>query len=337
MAAFPSTSELYSQAASGLDKYINPDSLVNTIQVAVNAYMPAVYAIGFLLLTAGTMREFLSAETKRFFGTLLRAILLVACMSGAPTLIGWFENAADALAQIPAGVSFSINGTSYSLTGAQSPSLTQLESALQSKVQGGGNANAPGNSQSYSGPFDFLGSAGNAVKSFLSNAEHLAWEILFAIFLLWLLLCKVVVILMLFIQKVVVIGFNLLYPDCNRGVRSPVSKDQGRQFFPHICRRAHMAGGMESRECGYDGDPEVGSDSGKPELCDALGRNRGSDSGVSLDPDRLCSGADLRTKSCHSRRGGGPRIRRNDDVRGGTELGGGDWECFGSSCSSARS
>ncbi|HZC58793.1 MAG TPA: hypothetical protein VE154_02295, partial [Chthoniobacterales bacterium] len=74
---------------------------MNTIQVAVNAYMPAVYAIGFLLLTAGTMREFLWPETKRFFGTLLRAILLVACMSGAPTLIGWLENAADALAQMP--------------------------------------------------------------------------------------------------------------------------------------------------------------------------------------------------------------------------------------------
>jgi hypothetical protein len=212
MASLPFTSELYSRAASGLDKYINPDSLVNTIQVAVNAYMPAVYAMGFLLLTAGTMREFLSPETKRFFGTLLRAILLVACMSSAPTLIGWLGNAADALAQMPAGVSFSINGTSYSLTGAQSPSLTQLESALQSKVQGGGNANGPGISQSSSGPFDFLGSAGTAVKSLLSNAEHLAWEILFAIFLLWLLLCKVVVILMLFIQKVVVIGFNLYTP-----------------------------------------------------------------------------------------------------------------------------
>jgi hypothetical protein len=209
MAALPSTGDLYTQAASGLDQYINPDALVNMIQSAVNVYMPAAYALAFVLLTVGTMREFLYPEMRRFFGTLLRTLLLVACMSGAPTLVGWLKGAADALAQMPSGVSFSINGTSYSLTGGQAPGLTQLENALQSKMQVG---SAPPNSPSSRGSSGWLAPAVNAVKGFLSNAEHIAWEVLFAIFLLWLLLCKVVIILMLFIQKVVVIGFSLYTP-----------------------------------------------------------------------------------------------------------------------------
>jgi hypothetical protein len=209
MAAFASTGDLYTQAASGLDKYINPDSLADMIQGATNVYMPAAYAIAFVLLTVGTMREFLYPETRRFFGTLLRALVLVACMSGAPTLVGWLKSAADALAQMPSGVSFSINGNSYSLTGGQAPTLTQLEKALQSKVQMGA---APPTSQSSAGSSGWLAPAVNVVKTFLSNAEHIAWEVLFAIFLLWLLLCKVVIVLMLFIQKVVVVGFSLYTP-----------------------------------------------------------------------------------------------------------------------------
>jgi len=42
--------------------------------------------------------------------------------------------------------------------------------------------------------------------------QNLAWEILFAIYLLCLLLCKVIIILMQFVQKVVVIGFKLYTP-----------------------------------------------------------------------------------------------------------------------------
>ena len=213
MGALLPSADLYSQAASGLDKYINPDSLVNTIQSAVSVYMPAAYAIAFVLLTSGTMREFLYPETRRFFGTLLRTLVLVACMSGAPTLVGWFKSAANALAEMPSGVSFSINDTAFYLGGSQAPTLTQLESALQSKVQLGstGTGGAATSSSSWS-PLDWLGSSGKALQGMLSGAQHIAWEVLFAIFLLWLSLCKVVIILMLFIQKVIVIGFTLYLP-----------------------------------------------------------------------------------------------------------------------------
>ncbi|HKM57743.1 MAG TPA: hypothetical protein VJX28_03290 [Chthoniobacterales bacterium] len=213
MGALLPSADLYSQAARGLDKYVNPDSLVNTIQSAVNVYMPAAYAIAFVLLTSGAMREFLYPETRRFFGTLLRTLVLVACMSGAPTLVGWFKSAANALAEMPSGVSFSINDTAYSLGGSQAPTLTQLESALQSKVQlGSTETGGAVNSKSSWSPLDWLGSSGKTLQGMLSGAQHIAWEVLFAIFLLWLLLCKVVIILMLFIQKVIVIGFTLYMP-----------------------------------------------------------------------------------------------------------------------------
>ena len=64
----------YAYLSSELDKFINLDPLVNSIQGAANAYQPAAYAIAFVLLTAGTIREFLHPETRRFFGTLLHTI-----------------------------------------------------------------------------------------------------------------------------------------------------------------------------------------------------------------------------------------------------------------------
>jgi hypothetical protein len=202
----------YASLSSELDKFLNLDPLVNSIHSAANAYQPAAYAIAFVLLTAGTIREFLVPETRRFFGTLLHTIVLVACVSGAPALFGWCNNAADALTQMPSDVTLSIGGTSYTLTGGQSPSLTALESALQSKVQeAGGNAGS-GSPQSNAHQWGIGNLLGSAFNSVLGSAQHIAWMILFAIFLLWLLLCKVIIILMQFIQKVVVIGFNVYLP-----------------------------------------------------------------------------------------------------------------------------
>ena len=202
----------YAYLSSGLDKFFNLDPLVNSIQAAADAYEPAAYAVAFVLLTAGTIREFLHPETRRFFSTLLHTILLVACVSGAPTLFGWCKNAADALAQMSSGVTLSIGGTSYTLTGGQSPSLTALESALQSKVQGAGGNAGSGSPQSSARQWGIWNLLGSAVNSVVDSAQHIAWLILFAIFLLWLLLCKVIIILMQFIQKVVVIGFNAYLP-----------------------------------------------------------------------------------------------------------------------------
>ena len=92
---------------------------------------------------------------------------------------------------------------------------------LQAKINGSdlsksGSGNAAANSQNSpqfsSNPLDFGKNVGLAWSYIAGFTQNLAWEILFAIYLLCLLLCKVIIILMQFVQKVVVIGFKLCTP-----------------------------------------------------------------------------------------------------------------------------
>ena len=97
-----SGSEAYTSATGALDGFLNLEPLVDSIQRVLNDYQPAAYAIAFVLLTVGTMREFLYPETRRLLEALLRAVLLVASISFAPSLIDWCDQAAQALAELPA-------------------------------------------------------------------------------------------------------------------------------------------------------------------------------------------------------------------------------------------
>ena len=74
-----------------------------SIQRILNDYQPAAYGIAFVLLTVGTMREFLYPETRRFLEALLRAVLLVASVNLAPNFIDWCDQAARALAEYLVG------------------------------------------------------------------------------------------------------------------------------------------------------------------------------------------------------------------------------------------
>ena len=82
-----STSAIYTSATGALDGFLNLEPLVASIQRVLSDYQPAAYAIAFILLTVGTMREFLYPETRRFIDALLRVVLLVAMISIAPSLI----------------------------------------------------------------------------------------------------------------------------------------------------------------------------------------------------------------------------------------------------------
>jgi hypothetical protein len=62
-----SDSQTYTAATGALDGFLNLEPLVDSIQKVLNDYQPAAYAIAFVLLTVGTMREFLYPETRRFF------------------------------------------------------------------------------------------------------------------------------------------------------------------------------------------------------------------------------------------------------------------------------
>jgi hypothetical protein len=102
MTAQLSDSQIYTSATGALNGFLNLEPLVTSIQAVLNDYQPAAYAIAFVLLTVGTMREFLYPETRRFVEALLRSVLLVASISFAPNMIDWCDQAAQALAELPA-------------------------------------------------------------------------------------------------------------------------------------------------------------------------------------------------------------------------------------------
>jgi hypothetical protein len=213
-----SDSQTYTAATGALDGFLNLEPLVDSIQRVLNDYQPAAYAIAFVLLTVGTMREFFYPETRRFFEAILRAVLLVASISFATSFIDWCDQAAQALAELPAAEQVNLGGASYSIKPGQAPAITQLEEVLQAKIKGsdfsngGSGANAQQAPQFSSNPLDLGKDVGIAWSYLAGFAQNLAWEILFAIYLLCLLLCKVIIILMQFVQKVVVIGFKLYTP-----------------------------------------------------------------------------------------------------------------------------
>jgi outer membrane protein OmpA-like peptidoglycan-associated protein len=133
MSAQLTESAAYTSLAGALDKFLNLAPLVNSIEGVLNDYRPAAYAIAFMLLVVGTMREFLYPETRRFLQGVLQAVLLVATISFAANLVDWCDQAAQALAQLPAAQQVSFGNGSYSMKPGETPTVTQLEQVLQAK------------------------------------------------------------------------------------------------------------------------------------------------------------------------------------------------------------
>src|ERR1700674_3071056 len=115
MAAQLSGSAIYTSAAGALDGFLNLDPLVASIQRILNDYQPAAYGIAFVLLTVGTMREFLYPETRRFLDALFRAVLLVASANYARSFIDWCDQAARALAELPAAEQVDFGTLTYTI------------------------------------------------------------------------------------------------------------------------------------------------------------------------------------------------------------------------------
>ena len=211
----------YTSLAGALDKFLNLAPLVNSIEGVLNDYRPAAYAIAFILLVVGAMREFLYPETRRFLQAVLQSVLLVATISFAANLVDWCDQAAQALAQLPAAQQVSFGNASYSMKPGETPTVTQLEQVLQAKVEGSGfdkgnsaseTGSTPNSPEFSANPLDFGRDIGMAWSYLAGFAQNLVWQILFGIYLLCLLLCKVIIIVMQFVQRVVVLGFKLYTP-----------------------------------------------------------------------------------------------------------------------------
>src|SRR3984957_10198551 len=116
-----STSGAYTSATGALDGFLNLEPLVNSIQRVLNDYQPAAYALAFVLLTVGTMGEFIYPETGRWMDGVVLAVLLVASISFAPSFIDWCDQAARALAELPAAEQVNFGDQSFSIKTAQAP------------------------------------------------------------------------------------------------------------------------------------------------------------------------------------------------------------------------
>jgi hypothetical protein len=106
----------YSDAARGLNGFLDLEPLLNSIQLVLNDYLPAVCLIAFALLVVGAIREFLSPETRRFMQTLLRFVLLVALIGFLPNTIEWCDRAIYA-ASLLSGVSEAFSSGANGLLG----------------------------------------------------------------------------------------------------------------------------------------------------------------------------------------------------------------------------
>jgi hypothetical protein len=211
----------YTEMARGLDGFLNLEPLLNSIQRILNDYLPAVYLIAFVLLVVGTMREFLLPETRRFMQTVLRAVLLVAAIGFLPSFMDWCDQAFKALAELPAAQTVQFGDSSYAIKSSSGSIVMAIEQVLESKLtmsnpnatrSAGEGASAQGSPQLSRNPMDLAKNVGTVWNYIVGRGVNLVWQILFAIYLLCLLLCKVIIVLMQFLQKMTVIGFKLYAP-----------------------------------------------------------------------------------------------------------------------------
>jgi hypothetical protein len=213
--------EKYTAYVRDLDGFLNLEPLVSSIQHIFNDYLPASYLIAFVLLVVGVMRGFLFTETRQFMQNLLRAVLLVATISFLPNFIDWCDQAFKAFAELPAAETVTFGNSSYTIKPSNGSAVTGIEQVLKSKIAVSNAATAKsarndsstqGSPQLSGNPFDMGKNMGTMWNYVVGKGVNLVWQILFAIYLLCLLLCKVIIILMQFLQKLIVMGFKLYAP-----------------------------------------------------------------------------------------------------------------------------
>jgi hypothetical protein len=212
----------YADIARGIEGFLNLQPLLNSIQDILNDYFPAAYLIAFVLLVVGTMREFLFPETRRFMQNLLRAVLLVAAISFLPSFMNWCDQAFKALAELPAAQTIAFGDSRYAIkAGGDGSNVTTIEQVLESKIaiSNVGTAGSTTNGSSTKGvsqlsgnPLDIGKNVETVWNYIVGRGVNLVWQILFAIYLLCLLLCKFIIVLMQFLQKVTIMGFKLYAP-----------------------------------------------------------------------------------------------------------------------------
>jgi hypothetical protein len=203
--------QAFQLASNALQDFFNLNALLNAIESIADKYRPVSIAIAFVLLTFGTMRGFLYPETRRFFQNIVRAVILVCLIANVTSLTNWTKQAVQAVANWPLNEQVSLGNLTFNFSSGQRPVEETLEKELAAKVTGSSRGAASRNQSQGSGSLGFIPGA-SAVLDALNNVKNLAWQILFGLYLLCLLLCKAIIALVSFIQQVIAILFSLYVP-----------------------------------------------------------------------------------------------------------------------------
>jgi hypothetical protein len=205
--------QAFQLANSALQNFFSLNGLLSAIERIADKYRPVPLAIAFVLLTVGTMRGFLYPESKKFLQNIVRAAVLVCLVANLPALTDWTKQAVQAVADWPINEQVAVGNLTFNFTSGQRPVEETLENELASKVKGSSAAaNASSQNQNpRGGAFGVIPGVG-AVLDALNNAKNLAWQLLFGLYLLCLLLCKAIISLVSFVQHVIVILFSLYAP-----------------------------------------------------------------------------------------------------------------------------
>jgi hypothetical protein len=198
----------------------NLTQIIPNIQNLAYQIGPFFYCIAFVLLVYGCMRGFLHNDTQRFFGNVLRVVILIALTGSWPAIKGAVSNAVNAFCSVQVNSNL-FSQTNISGLGLQSNSNDsgQLNvSALESVIMQKGLAQMTPSWQ-------------QTVMNFLSPVTHYLCMILYAIYLLALLICQLIVAGMNLLQQCILILFDLYVPIGLAEFSVPNLRGQAETFF----------------------------------------------------------------------------------------------------------
>jgi hypothetical protein len=193
--------------------------IIPNIQNLASQLQPFFYCMAFVLLVFGSMRGFLQTDTQRFFGNLLRVVILIALMGSWPAIKGAATSAVNAFCTVQV-TSNLFSGTNIAGLGLQTNNGTgQLNvSALEGVIMQKGLAQLNPSLQ-------------QSIINFFSPVTHYLCMILYAIYLLALVVCQLIVAGMNLLQQCVLMLFDLYVPIGLAEFSVPSLRGQAETFF----------------------------------------------------------------------------------------------------------
>jgi hypothetical protein len=223
-------------------------AIVTGMQNVANQIEPIFLCVAFVLLVFGTMRGFMQNEFRPFFGNLIRVVILVALIGNWTLVTGIVGNAVNTLCGLQISANLGALTNNQTMTTSARMDIGTLTQLLQSKACGStaapGQPTGPTNSQAQqTGGFqqflNFLSNPGGQIQqagqglfqSVLSTATHALCAVLYAIFLLGLLLCELIVVLMEVLQSCILVFLGLYVPIGFAEFSIPGLRGQAEAFF----------------------------------------------------------------------------------------------------------